>query len=230
MSYMVRKVVLCSLICSLFAFVSCAQKSSDADTKGQQMGPGGQTLVENAFSEGKSLICPENTHRVEKMDSSYPEFYCVGYEGRQGPWLEYDAYGRLIKRSAFKNDKYNGEWIQYHPNGKIETQGQIVDNNREGMWTQWYIGGNKRSVKHYLHNSIHGRVELYYLNGTLMADGVYENDLEEGQWKVYTPEGKLARECKMVHGEETDCVVHIKEFEIKSIKFGDRKIKFTEDS
>ncbi len=214
----------------LMSVSGCQKRSNDSKQQEVKLGPGGEVLVANAFAEGKNLACPEKTKRVEKMDSSYPEFYCVGFEGRQGPWLEYDAYGRMIKRAFFNQDRYSGEWIQYHPNGAIETKGQMDNNNREGEWTQWYIDGSRRSVKHYLHNEIHGRVELYYLNGTLMAEGEYVHDFEEGSWKVYTPQGELARECNMVHGEEGECIVHKKDFEIKHMKFGDRKIKVTEES
>ena len=45
-----------------------------------------------------------------------------------------------------------------------------------------------------------------------MAEGGHIAGIEEGSWKVYTPEGKLARECTLVHGEEKDCIVHDKEF------------------
>jgi len=219
------------LFAAILLLVSGCQKQTAKDTQNEvKLGPGGEVLVENAFAEGKNLVCPEKTKRVEKMDSNYPEFFCVGFEGRQGPWLEYDAYGRIIKRAAFDHDKFSGDWIQYHTNGAIETKGQMDNNNRVGEWTQWYIDGSRRSVKHYSNNEIHGRVELYYLNGTLMAEGEYVHDLEEGTWKVYTPEGELARECNMVHGEEGECIVHKKDFEIKHMKFGDRKIKVTEDS
>lgn len=192
--------------------------------------PLGIQLVKDAFAEGLQLACPENTKRVEKRDSSYPEFYCVGPEGRVGTWLEYDAYGRLRTRATFENDKMSGEWIQYHPNGQIDLRGMMVDNKRDGEWKQWYVDGKLRSIKRYAQNVLNGRVELFYLNGAKMAEGDFVDDFEEGPWKVYTPEGKLARECRMEHGEEKDCVVHIKDFKIKSKSFGDRKIKVTEES
>lgn len=227
----------CGMIALGLALLSCGAKKevdgsvhgSDAQTVAGQTDIGIQR-VKDAFAEGLKLQCPENTKRVEKRDSSYPEFYCVGAEGRVGPWLEYDAYGRIRTRAMFVKDKMTGEWIQYHPNGQIDLKGEMIENKRNGEWKQWYVDGKIRSVKHYEMNVLNGHVELYYLNGTKMAEGDFVNDFEEGPWKVYTNDGRLARECRMDHGEEKDCIVHVKDFKIKFKSFGDRKIKVTEES
>ena len=107
----------------------------------------------------------------------------------------------------------------------------MQDNMRVGEWTQWYVTGEKRSIKHFKDNVIHGKTEIFYKNGHLMGEGEFVNNFEEGIWKLYTPEGKLARECTFEGGEEKGCVIHIKEFQPKSKTFGDdRQIKVTEDS
>ena len=89
----------------------------------------------------------------------------------------------------------------------------MKDDARTGKWTQYYVNGKLRSIKHYENNEQHGTVELYYQTGTIMARGDYVNNFEEGPWQVFTPDGKLARECRMDHGEEKDCKIFIKEFQ-----------------
>ena len=171
------------------------------------------------FAEARAMVCPDKTQRIEVRESSYPEFYCVGFKGRTGPWLEFDAEGRLRKRAEYLNDKMNGEWFAYHPNGMIETRGQMKDDMRVGLWTQYYINGQMRSEKNYANNQQDGPLKLYYQDGKLMADGAYVAGIEEGPWHVYTPEGKLARECRLVHGEEKDCIIHDKDFQITTFTY-----------
>jgi len=168
------------------------------------------------FEEASRLDCPPQTSRIEKRSSMFPEFFCVGDHGRQGPWLEFDPHGNLKTQAFFVDDKLTGPWIAYHIGGAIEQQGEMRQNMRQGKWTQWYVDGTLRSEKHFVNGEQHGSVTLYYRNGVIMAQGDYVNDLEEGPWKVYTPEGKLARECRLDRGDEKDCVVHIRDFNTKS--------------
>lgn len=171
------------------------------------------------FAEGKSLTCPENTKKAETLNTSYPEYFCVGTDGKSGPWLEFDVNGRIRTRTEYVNDKINGQWIHYHPDGQIDTQGQMENDLRVGAWTQFYINGEKRSIKTYAGNKLNGPLKLFYQTGGLMAEGTFKDDFEEGPWKVYTPEGELARECVMVHGKETNCVIHIKDFQPATYRY-----------
>lgn len=181
------------------------------------------------FAEAESLVCPPDTERVENHDSTFPEIYCMSKSGKLGPWLEFDENGIIKTRAEYVDDKMEGLWTSYHPNGSIDAQGTMHKNMRVGQWKQWYVDHTPRSEKDYKNNVYDGQVRLYYRNGTLMVEGKYVNDLEEGPWKVYTPEGELARECRLDAGEEKDCIVHIKDFKIKSRQV-DRRIIITEDS
>ncbi len=176
------------------------------------------------FSEAASLICPENTKRIEDKTSSYPEYYCVGENGKQGTWLQFDVNGRLRIRTQYVDDHQNGIWTQYHADGSTDTVGQMKDDMRIGEWKQYYVNGKPRSIKHYEASQLTGRVELFYQEGSLMAEGDYQADFEEGPWKVYTPEGKLARECRMEHGMEKDCVIHIKDFQPSTFRYNSKDL------
>lgn len=172
-----------------------------------------------SFAEAETMVCPENTQRIEVRESSYPEFYCVGFEGRMGPWLEFDERGRLRKRAEYQKDKMNGEWMAFHTNGTIETRGQMLNDERVGVWTQYFVNGKLRSEKTYANNQLNGPMKLFYQEGGLMAEGGYVDGIEEGTWKVYTEKGELARECKLVHGEEKDCIIHVEDFKITSFEY-----------
>ena len=168
------------------------------------------------FQEADALTCPPKTERVEDKTSAYPSYYCIGFDGREGPWLEFDTFGRLKTTAVYVHDKLNGTWTSYHPDGSVDTTGQMVNNLRNGLWKQFYVNGNLRSEKNYLDNAVHGEVKLYYQTGILMAQGRFDSNFEEGPWQVYTPEGKLARECEMTHGKESKCTILIKDFQITS--------------
>lgn len=164
------------------------------------------------------LDCPPQTKRVEKKEEVLPEFFCIGENGKQGPWKEFDNEKRLLVVANFVDDRLEGPWTRYASTGEPELQGQYLNNMRTGLWKEWYVDGTKRSEKEYLEGMEHGYTKVWYRNGKLMAEGQYVQSLEEGPWKVYNPEGKLARECTMIQGVETDCIVHDKDFEIKSRK------------
>lgn len=166
------------------------------------------------FAEAETIECTSGTERVENYDSSFPEVFCIGELGKSGPWLEFDENGSLKTKANYVDDKMQGLWTSYHPNGVIDAQGMMKQNMRVGEWKQWYVDRTLRSEKEYKNNLYNGKTRLYYRNGALMAEGQFENDLEEGQWKVYTPENKLARECLYAAGQEKNCVIHIKEFEV----------------
>ena len=176
------------------------------------------------FAAAEEMVCPDGAQRVEVRESSYPEFYCVGEEGRVGPWLEFDENGRLRKRAEYSHDKMNGSWEAYHPNGLVETRGQMSDDKRTGVWVQYYVNGSLRSEKNYADNQLEGPIKLYYQDGRLMADGGFSAGIEEGKWRVYTPEGKLAKECDLVHGEEKNCVVHEEGFKASTYVYESREL------
>ena len=175
------------------------------------------------FEEGKTLVCPQNTRKAVITNTSYPEYYCVGTSGRMGPWLEFDVNGRIRTRTQYVDDHIEGEWTHYHPDGTVETKGQIKKDMRIGEWTQFYINGAPRSIKTYVDNHQTGPVKLYYQTGSLMAEGSFVEDFEEGPWKVYTPKGELARECQMVHGEETNCIIHLKDFQPSTYHYNSKE-------
>ena len=201
--FFVLFMVWCFLICG------CSKEMNDAGRE--------------PFIEGKTLVCPSNTHRAEVTNTSYPEYFCVGMEGRVGTWLEFDVNGRLRTKAEYNHDKLNGPWFHYHPNGAVETQGQMQDDMRVGEWKQFYVNGAIRSIKNYKANHQSGNIQLFYQAGGLMAEGAFLDDYEDGPWKVYTPEGKLARECNMVHGEEKDCVIHIKDFQVSTYSYASKE-------
>lgn len=176
------------------------------------------------FAELKTFQCPQQTNRVDDKESSYPRYFCVGFDGKQGPYLEFDAHGRIKLAANYDKDKLNGTWTSYHPTGAVDTTGTMKDGKRVGQWTQYYVNGNMRSQKTYDNDIQNGDVALYYQAGGIMAKGAFVADLEQGLWQVYTPDGKLARECTMTDGKETDCNILIKDFQIttKSYNSGER--------
>lgn len=175
------------------------------------------------YAEADNLVCPPQTNRIEDLEGSYPKFYCVGFDGKQGTMMEFDAHGRIKLIANYDKDKLQGEWTSYHPNGKIDTKGMMENDMRQGVWNQYYVNGEIRSVKTYKDSLQNGDVELYYQTGGLMAKGAFVDDLEQGPWKVYTPEGECARECTMVDGKEENCEIFIKDYQIttKSYNSGD---------
>ena len=89
------------------------------------------------YAEADNLVCPPQTNRIEDLEGSYPKFYCVGFDGKQGTMMEFDAHGRIKLIANYDKDKLQGEWTSYHPNGKIDTKGMMENDMRQGVWNQY---------------------------------------------------------------------------------------------
>ncbi len=190
------------LFLSLFfiPFSACKQEKSEKVDSPQPEKP--------AFLEHP---CPEGTQKVENLNKPFAEIYCMGPNGREGLWRQYDKMHHLYLEGHYQNDKQVGTWTRFHENGQPMTQGELVDGRREGLWTDWYVDGAKRSEKMFVHSQVHGTTRLWYRSGQLMAEGESVDNVEQGLWKVWNEKGELARECTMIDGNETNCVNHIKD-------------------
>jgi antitoxin component YwqK of YwqJK toxin-antitoxin module len=58
---------------------------------------------------------------------------------------------------------------------------------------------------------MNGKFDLWAENGRTEITGQYRNDLREGTWRFYNPDGKLKYEVEYVNGKSTNLQMIIDE-------------------
>jgi len=136
----------------------------------------------------------------------------------QGDWEEYYLSGRLQAKGKYKNSVKVGEWVYYFENGEIEQTGSYDDKGlSKGKWKWYYPNGTLRRIENFYDGLAQGHMTEYASDSTVMVDGDYvdggfwkENvhgyrtegeyldDVREGEWKSYYPNGIVFTEGKYI--------------------------------
>ena len=131
--------------------------------------------------------------------------------------------GKLRYKGYFLNGQPAGEVTHYYPDGKVKavmnhrgkqaeavlysrdgefkTSGRYMDRKKEGVWE--YRKGEKLLLsEEYSGDRLNGAATRYYPTGAVAEvknwkdgglSGEYRNDLKEGIWQFFYPDGKLER-------------------------------------
>ena len=85
-----------------------------------------------------------------------------------------------------------GEYIKYWPGDtSIQVQGNIQDKLRIGDWKAFYEDGSILEEVEFVKGLAKGNLIYYWENGEVEFSGKIKNNASYGEWKLYTPTGKL---------------------------------------
>lgn len=161
---------------------------------------------------------------IYKKDTLVAEGIITGYGIYEGEWTYYFKSGAIKAKGTYENSKKTGKWTYYYSNGKIEQTGTFSDNEQRGNWTWYYKNGQLKRQEFYNKNEkLEGTVYEYDSLGNEMTKGDYYNGIQEGPWfyhvndfkevgsftmgyqdgvwKSYYKNGKLAFEGEYNEGE-----------------------------
>jgi antitoxin component YwqK of YwqJK toxin-antitoxin module len=137
-----------------------------------------------------------------------------GYElVKSGLWKVYNYEGQKIYELNYFDSLIqigNEEWKIVGEQTGFDTLGNPISNRyvlfEDGMYecssNDYYTERQYITVSHSYSTDINGWTRNYFDNGALMNEGNVENGLPEGLWKFYTPDGKLKRLGRYLHGKE----------------------------
>lgn len=150
--------------------------------------------------EGKfKMISREDGRRYDLVKSGLWKVY--NYEGQKLYELNY--FDSLIK---IGNDEWKiiGEQTVFDTIGNPVSKryvlfeaGTYECSSNDYYTERQYIAGNDSNS-----SNKNGWIRNHFDNGVLMNEGMVENGLPEGLWKFYTPDGKLKRLGRYLHGKE----------------------------
>lgn len=101
----------------------------------------------------------------------------------EGEWKYYNKKGVIIAKGAYLNSKKDGKWVYYFENGKKEQEGTFKDNQLSGEWNWYYANGQLRRKEFYNRQEQNeGTVYEYDSLGNELTQGDYYNGVREGSW------------------------------------------------
>src|ERR1043166_304842 len=94
-------------------------------------------------------------------------------------------------------EKYDNGVVRKRAEGYRNADGEFV---QHGLTSTWYDSGLKWTEIHYKDGIKQGQQRKWYVTGSEMSVGFYDNDVEDGVWTAYHPNGEKAREIHIDHG------------------------------
>ncbi len=113
----------------------------------------------------------------------------------------YDKSGTIVKQTTYSNDTLNGKWVILYPTGQIEEEREYSIGKIVGLVAQYYKNGNLKYKMDYSDGKKHGYASWYFANGEVSDYGNYKNDLPDGEFYSYHPNGLIKREAIYLDGE-----------------------------
>lgn len=118
---------------------------------------------------------------------------------KDGVW-EYRKGDFLLATEQYKNNILAGEAIRYFPSGKKAEDKIWKAGLPDGEWKMYYENGRVRMQAFFVAGKLNGEVKSFGDDGELRTAGKYHNDLKEGKWAYYDPDGKLLKELYYIGG------------------------------
>ncbi len=152
---------------------------------------------------------------TEKIDYKYGKKngYSIQYNYDKSP------EGVIIAKELYVNDKKQGKAFYFHINGIIKEELTYVDGKRQGNAREYDESGKLVMLLEYNNNFLvsrerinrtdsqglkQGSWKIFYENGLLYREMYYVNDMLDGIYREYNPEGKLILFLKYKQGKLVD--------------------------
>lgn len=142
-------------------------------------------------------------------------------EKKSGPWTYY-LEGKKHTEGHYTNDVKTGKWKYYNGNEELAFEGSFKNGEYHGQWVYYpssyhtrselfYNQGKKDSVLtfhkngklalHRNYDGLYSTMKTFYENGNLEKEERFWDSKKDGDFKRYTPEGKLISHVKYDKGK-----------------------------
>ena len=91
--------------------------------------------------------------------------------------------------------------VEYDADGKIITQGEFIEGKKDGLWI--YNAGDSKEEGKYSDDMQNGIWKSYYPDGSLSFEGKFVDDLPNGKHAWYWETGKTKEEGEYVMGRKS---------------------------
>lgn len=146
-----------------------------------------------AVCKAKNATYYKYDNPKEKISKVHEIFYLNGdkymkgtYDNgvKNGPFIYYYQGGLIKEIKNFTEGRVVGAYEAWYPNGKKKEEGDFKDSNYRLLYF-WDSLGMPLIIQG------NGLLVRYFSNGKVKEEGRYGNAFKIGEWKGYTPKGKL---------------------------------------
>lgn len=152
--------------------------------------------------------CGRKGKMVEEIDGSgFRTVYTVNKETEQkeGLQMRYDAGGNLLEQANYQNGKIDGLRIIFDESGDTSVVETYTAGKFDGPYRTFHPGGNQvRFAGNYVDNSMTGTWRKYNPAGQMIEEVTFANNLENGPFREWFDNGKLAAEGSYLDGDNED--------------------------
>ncbi len=149
---------------------------------------------------------------------------------KNGLRKSFDPQGRLVKTEPFKEDMLQGFAQEFYPTGELKKEIPYVDNLKKGAGYVYEKDGRVIVLHTYKANVLTKEQRInrkdesgqkqglwidFYDSKMIRIEGPYVNNLKNGYWKYYQPNGNLIRVEKWVMGELIENAGEVAKIEVK---------------
>ncbi len=96
----------------------------------------------------------------------------------------------------------HGVWARFSRDGELVERRDYADGQLSGVWERWFDDGRMRLNVTLREGKKHGPVRGWYRDGKTDFHGAFSCGLPDGEWQLFTREGKLQASCTYRKGEE----------------------------
>ena len=95
-----------------------------------------------------------------------------------GPYFEFDAYGRMTVRADYMNNKLNGLLVKFN-NGTLAQESAYINGVLDGVYKEFNQKGAVEKEIHYKDGKLDGPFRYYDENGKVTLEYQYKNGKQQ---------------------------------------------------
>ncbi|MDR2868503.1 MAG: hypothetical protein LBV46_03065 [Bacteroidales bacterium] len=152
--------------------------------------PDGKVKSNSYFYKGTARVKTTLFHTNGKKAS---EGVFVNQQ-KDSTWNYYSNKGILIATENYKKGVKAGQFLTFSPeDGRLVDEEFYVAGKLHGDVKTYYDNENVCNITPYIDGKRNGKYIGYYYGNIIASQGVYHQDLKEGDWEFYDETGKLRK-------------------------------------
>ncbi len=121
---------------------------------------------------------------------------------KNGTWVIYhEDNGRIQTMQSYANDLLNGPAIEFDQRGQMIKRATYKNNVLEGIKAEYKYGRPVIETP-YVNGKINGMYKEFYQNGKIQKEVEYKNGKLDGIFRQYTDDGKMTLDYTYKNGEK----------------------------
>ena len=134
-------------------------------------------IAEEGLTDSKGL--KSGIWVIYQGEAGYPAKIANYVKGLyNGPYFEFDGFGRMIVRANYLNNKLHGKMVKFQ-DGKIIQESKYNDGVLDGTYKEFSRSGSIQKEINYKNGQLNGFFRYYDENGKILEEYFYKNGKQQ---------------------------------------------------